>query len=123
VFGVRRRIEHWSNANYQGAELGTILATGEGGYDIVASFFSEVFGFSLRLHGLPEAGDEVTVRGDFADREAIAFYLGGARLVAALTVGQPDDVNDGLKELLRTQPPIANRDALADPDVPIGDLA
>jgi 3-phenylpropionate/trans-cinnamate dioxygenase ferredoxin reductase component len=122
VFGRRRRIEHWSNANYQGAELGKLLATGEGGYDIVSSFFSEVFGFSLRLHGLPEASDEVVVRGDFAEREAIAFYLGAGRFVAALTVGQPDEVNDGLKELLRTQPPVANRAALSDPSVAIADL-
>jgi 3-phenylpropionate/trans-cinnamate dioxygenase ferredoxin reductase subunit len=122
VFGVRRRIEHWSNANHQGADLGKILATGEGGYDIVASFFSEVFGFSLRLHGLPEAGDEVIVRGDFADREAIVFYLGNGKLFAALTVGQPDEVNDGLKELLRTQPPVANRAGLSDPNVAIADL-
>lgn len=63
------------------------------------------------------------VRGDCADREAIAFSLGGGRLVAALTVGQPDEVNDGLKELLRTQPPVADRAALSDPTVAIADLA
>src|SRR5205085_747047 len=33
VFGRPRRIEHWSNANYQGGELGRILAVTEGGYD------------------------------------------------------------------------------------------
>ena len=121
VFQRRRRIEHWSNANYQGAELGKIVATGDGGYDIVASFFSEVFGFSLRLHGLPEAGDDVVVRGDFAERAAVAFYLGEGRLVAALTVGQPDEVNDALKELLRTQPRV-ERAALADPSVAVADV-
>jgi hypothetical protein len=89
----------------------------------VSSFFSEIFGFSLRLHGLPEAAKEVIVRGDFAAREAIGFYLSdGDRLVAALTVGQPDEVNDGLKELLRTQARV-ERDKLADAGVAIPDLA
>jgi GTP cyclohydrolase III len=64
----------------------------------------------------------VIVRGDFADQEAIAFYLGGGRLVAALTVGQPDEINDALKELLRTRPPVPNRAGLSDPNVAIADL-
>src|SRR5439155_3334527 len=33
VFGRTRRIEHWSNANYQGTELGKLLAGEPGGYD------------------------------------------------------------------------------------------
>ena len=39
VFGKTRRIEHWSNANYQGAEVGRLIAGADGGYDIVSTFF------------------------------------------------------------------------------------
>src|SRR5215218_7106680 len=41
LFGRQRRIEHWSNANYQGTEVGKILAGAGGGYDTVSSFFTE----------------------------------------------------------------------------------
>jgi hypothetical protein len=47
----RRRIEHWSNANYQGTEVGKVLAGGGGGYDTVSSFFSEVFGTTVKVFG------------------------------------------------------------------------
>src|SRR5205823_4761205 len=43
LYGRRRRIEHWSDASYQGTEVGRILAGGDGGYDGVSSFLSEVF--------------------------------------------------------------------------------
>ena len=33
LYGRRRRIEHWSNANYQGTQIGKILAGVKGGYD------------------------------------------------------------------------------------------
>ncbi len=46
VFGRRRRIEHWSNADYQGRQVGRILAGAEGGYDTVSSFFTESFGLT-----------------------------------------------------------------------------
>jgi hypothetical protein len=51
----RRRIEHWSNANYQGTEVGKVLAGAAagagGGYDAVSSFFSEVFGTTVKVFG------------------------------------------------------------------------
>jgi 3-phenylpropionate/trans-cinnamate dioxygenase ferredoxin reductase component len=49
LYGRQRRIEHWSNANYQGSEVGRILAGAEGGYDYVSSFFSEVFGTTIKV--------------------------------------------------------------------------
>jgi NADPH-dependent 2,4-dienoyl-CoA reductase/sulfur reductase-like enzyme len=47
LYARQRRIEHWSNANYQGTEVGRILAGRGGGYDTVSSFFSEVFGTTI----------------------------------------------------------------------------
>ena len=40
VFGRRRRIEHWSNANYQGTEVGKALAGEDAKYDRVSTFFT-----------------------------------------------------------------------------------
>ena len=98
----RRRIEHWSNANYQGGELGKVLA-GEGdGYDTVSSFFSEIFGASIRFFGDSTGHDDVVQHGDFRDGKAgQCLHTAEGRIVAALTMGQEDDVNDRIKELIR----------------------
>jgi 3-phenylpropionate/trans-cinnamate dioxygenase ferredoxin reductase component len=119
VFGRRRRIEHWSNSNYQGAELGRILAGEDGGYDIVSTFFSEVFGVVLKVFGDPTERDEIVMRGDFGAGSAIAFYLQDGRMVATLVIGQDEETENELKDLLRFRPPVVDRDALADPDTPI----
>jgi NADPH-dependent 2,4-dienoyl-CoA reductase/sulfur reductase-like enzyme len=105
VFGRSRRIEHWSNANYQGGELGKILA-GEGeGYDTVSSFFSEIFGASIRFFGDATGHDDVVQHGDFQDGKAVCLHTADGRIVAALTMGQEDEVNDRIKELIRERAP------------------
>jgi 3-phenylpropionate/trans-cinnamate dioxygenase ferredoxin reductase subunit len=119
VFGRRRRIEHWSNANYQGAELGRVLAGDGKGYDIVSTFFTEVFGVSLKLFGDTTGHDELVLRGDFARGKAIVFYLQEGRVVATLLTGQEEETENELKDILRYRPPVVDRDALADPDTPI----
>jgi NADPH-dependent 2,4-dienoyl-CoA reductase/sulfur reductase-like enzyme len=103
IFMRRRRIEHWSNASYQGGELGKILA-GEGhGYDTVSSFFSEIFGASIRFFGDSTGHDDVVERGDFRNGKAVCLHTAEGKIVAALTMGQEDDVNDRIKELIRAR--------------------
>ncbi len=106
VFGRSRRIEHWSNANYQGAELGKLLATGEGGYDVVSSFFSELFGVSVRHFGDVEH-DELHLDGSFEEGEAVLLYLVKGRIRGALTMGADDETVERLKDLIRERAPIA----------------
>jgi 3-phenylpropionate/trans-cinnamate dioxygenase ferredoxin reductase component len=101
IFMRRRRIEHWSNANYQGGELGKILAGAGTGYDTVSSFFSEIFGASIRFFGDSTGHDDVVQHGDFGDGEAVCLHTAEGTIVAALTMGQEDDVNDRIKELIR----------------------
>jgi NADPH-dependent 2,4-dienoyl-CoA reductase/sulfur reductase-like enzyme len=105
VFGRSRRIEHWSNANYQGAELGKLLATGEGGYDTVSSFFSELFGKSVRHFGDVEH-DELHLEGSFEEERATLLYLLDGAIRGALTMGAEDDEIDRLKELIRERAPL-----------------
>jgi hypothetical protein len=107
VAGRRRRIEHWSHANYTGGELGAILAGARGGFDTVASFFSEVFGLSFRVFGDPEVADGVVVRGSFDDADAVAFYRREDLVVGALTVGASDERIEELKEQIRRRAPVA----------------
>jgi len=96
LFGTHRRIEHWSNANYQGTEVGKVLAGGGGGYDIVSSFFSEVFGVTIKVFGDTTASDRVETTGSLADG-LVARFSSGDRLVGALVVGQDEETENALK--------------------------
>jgi len=116
VFGHSRLVQHWTNADHQGAQLGRILAGEDAPYDLVAYFFSEVFGVKLGLLGDADGGhDELVVRGSLDEGSVIAFYLRDGRLVAALVSGQDGETQDSLTELLRGQAAVKRRDVLADP--------
>jgi 3-phenylpropionate/trans-cinnamate dioxygenase ferredoxin reductase component len=101
VFGRRRRIEHWSNANHQGAQLGRILAGADEGYDIVSAFFTELFGTTYKVFGDSQGADELVQEGDFADGAAVMRYLREDRPIAALLTGQTEERENELKEEIR----------------------
>jgi NADPH-dependent 2,4-dienoyl-CoA reductase/sulfur reductase-like enzyme len=100
LFERHRRIEHWSNSNYQGTKVGEILAGGQGGFDIVSTFFTEVFGITLKVFGDVDHFDEIVFRGQLESGKAIGFYLHGPRLVATLVLGQEEETENKLKELI-----------------------
>jgi 3-phenylpropionate/trans-cinnamate dioxygenase ferredoxin reductase subunit len=118
VFGRVRRIEHWSNANHQGTQVGKRLAGQDASYDVVSTFFTEVFGRTFRVFGDSTLADDYVVSGSLADGKLLALYLGGGRLVGALVHGQPEETENRLKELLRTQPEVS-REALEGADDPV----
>ncbi len=116
VFGHRRLIQHWTNANHQGDRLGRLLAGEDTPYDQVAFFFSEVFGTKIGLLGDLDGGhDELVMRGSLEDGALIGWYLREGRLAAALISGQAPEVQAELNGLLRRHAPVSDREALADP--------
>ena len=121
VFGHRRLIQHWTNANHQGQRLGRLLAGENAPYDQVAFFFSEVFGTKLGLLGDLDGGhDELVMRGSLEEGALIGWYLREERLVAALIVGQTPEVQEELNDLLRARARLADRAALTDPSAAPG---
>jgi NADPH-dependent 2,4-dienoyl-CoA reductase/sulfur reductase-like enzyme len=122
VFGKYRRIEHWSHANYTGTKVGELMAGKDGAYDVVSTFFSEVFGFTFRLLGDVDDVDGIVYRGSLEERDAIVFYVLDGRLVGALIVGQDEETENRLKELLARQAPIDDPDRLGDADTPLEEL-
>jgi NADPH-dependent 2,4-dienoyl-CoA reductase/sulfur reductase-like enzyme len=114
LFERRRRIEHWSNANYQGAEVGRVLAGADGGYDTVSTFFTESFGLTLKVFGDTSRHDDRLTRGSFVDGNAITFYLDEGRLVGTLHTGQDDEVEQRLKDLIRSRATPIDPASLAD---------
>jgi NADPH-dependent 2,4-dienoyl-CoA reductase/sulfur reductase-like enzyme len=104
LYGRRRRIEHWSNANYQGAEVGRVLAGAAGGYDVVSSFFSEVFGNTLKVFGDTSRFDALHEEGTL-DEGFLARYGDGDRLVATITIGQSEELETLVKDLINERAP------------------
>jgi NADPH-dependent 2,4-dienoyl-CoA reductase/sulfur reductase-like enzyme len=119
VFGRSRRIEHWSNASYQGAEVGKVLAGAGGGYNTVSTFFTESFGLPLKVFGDSSRHDERVARGSFAAGEAIVFYLEHGRLAGTLHTGQDDETEDALKRLIAAHASPRQIELLADETVPL----
>jgi NADPH-dependent 2,4-dienoyl-CoA reductase/sulfur reductase-like enzyme len=106
LYGRQRRIEHWSNANYQGNEVGKVLAGNGGGYDTVSSFFSEVFGTTVKVFGDVSRFDELTTEGSLMSGALLTSYGDGGRLVGALTVGAGDELETRLKDLISEHAPM-----------------
>jgi NADPH-dependent 2,4-dienoyl-CoA reductase/sulfur reductase-like enzyme len=105
LYGRQRRIEHWSNANYQGTEVGKILAGADGGYDTVSSFFSEVFGTTIKVFGDTSHAVQLTAEGEIASGNFLASYGRGDRLVGAISVGQSEELEALLKDLIAERSP------------------
>jgi NADPH-dependent 2,4-dienoyl-CoA reductase/sulfur reductase-like enzyme len=110
LYRRRRRIEHWSNADYQGTEVGKILAGEGGGYDTVSSFFSEVFGTRIKVFGDVSVFDEIETDGSLAAGRLLVSYGRAGELVGVLTAGQTDELEGVVEELIAERAPL---DALA----------
>jgi NTE family protein len=104
LYRRRRRIEHWSNANYQGTEVGKVLAGHDGGYDAVSSFFSEVFGTTIKVFGDTGAGVQLPAEGSL-EAGFLAGYGDEGRLVGAISVGQDEETEALLKDLIAERAP------------------
>jgi NADPH-dependent 2,4-dienoyl-CoA reductase/sulfur reductase-like enzyme len=122
LFAKHRRIEHWSNANYAGTEVGKLIAGGEGGFDTVSAFFTEVFGLTLRVFGDVDDADEIVFRGSLEERKTIGFYVRDGGLAATLVVGQDDETQERLKELIRAHARVPEPERLGDEQVSLEEL-
>jgi 3-phenylpropionate/trans-cinnamate dioxygenase ferredoxin reductase subunit len=103
LYRRHRRIEHWSTATYHGTQLGKLLAgDADARYSAVSSFFSEVFGYGIRLFGDFLGHDALDVEGDFGAGKAIGRYRKDGHTIAAVTTGQDDEAHEALDEEIRS---------------------
>jgi NTE family protein len=108
LFGRRRRIEHWSNANYQGTEVGKVLSGGDGGYDTVSTFFTEIFGITIKVFGDARRDSQVVVHGSLAEGMYVLYGDENGEVIGALSVGQQDEVEELLKRQIATHAPLSD---------------
>ncbi len=113
--GRMRRIEHWSNADAQGAHLGRQLAGARAAYDELPVFFTQLFDRKLQVLGDVEPAAECVLRGSLADGRLVGFHLAeDNRLVGAVVHGESADVVAELGALIREKPVVDDPSRLAD---------
>ncbi len=89
------RLEHWSNANEQGAAAAANLLAVERGetptpFGTIAFFWSDQYEARIQFLGRAEPGDEVrVVHGSVDERRFVALYGRDGRLTAALGLTMP----------------------------------
>jgi len=88
VFG-RVRVEHFNNAEKQGAAAARSMLGSAAPYGYIHSFWSDQYEHKLEYVGHAATWDELVVRGSLADGKLIGFYLlrGVVRAAAGLDRG------------------------------------
>lgn len=117
IHGRRLRVEHWDVAFNQGAHAARGMLGDKRPYEVVPYFFSDLADWaSLSYVGPAERWDELIWRGDRDRGEFSAFYVSGDRVVAALTVGRPEDLQQA-RRLIASGVALGPQDraAIADP--------
>ncbi|MGZ4241787.1 MAG: NAD(P)/FAD-dependent oxidoreductase [Actinomycetota bacterium] len=90
--GERIRVEHWQNAQNQGAAAARAMLGGTEPFAEVPWFWSDQYDLNLQMAGHPLRWDELVFRGDVDARKFSAFYLDHGKLVAAVGFNKGKDV-------------------------------
>jgi 3-phenylpropionate/trans-cinnamate dioxygenase ferredoxin reductase component len=116
----RLRVEHWANALNQGPAAARGMLGSSEAYERLPYFFSDQYDVGMEYSGHAVDWDRVVFRGDVAEREFIAFWLSGDRVVAGMNVNVWD-VTDPIQRLIRERVAVRD-DRLADTDVPLEEV-
>jgi 3-phenylpropionate/trans-cinnamate dioxygenase ferredoxin reductase subunit len=120
-YGRRLRSEHWANAKFQGTAAGGAMLGVTAPYERIPYFYSDQYDLGMEYTGRGDRSDLLVVRGSLADRQFVAFWLADGRVVAGMNVNIWN-VTKPIEGLIRSRA-IVDVDALADPVVPLEELA
>lgn len=90
--GRRVRVEHWQNAQLQGAAVARTMLGADEPYDEPHWFWSDQYELTLQSVGEPPPQAREVRRGSVAERSFSWFYLDEGRLVAAVGLGRPREI-------------------------------
>ena len=120
-YGKRLRSEHWANAKFQGSAVGALMLGATIPFDRIPYFYSDQYNLGMEYTGLAAPWDRLVVRGSLVDREFVAFWLSDGRVVAGMNANIWDMAKP-IERLIRSRA-VVDVDALADPAIPIDELA
>jgi 3-phenylpropionate/trans-cinnamate dioxygenase ferredoxin reductase subunit len=90
IFG-RVRVEHYNNAEKQGAAVARSMLGSRAAYGYIHSFWSDQFEHKLEYIGHARKWDRFVVRGSLEARKFVGFYLQGGKLLAAVGLNRGGD--------------------------------
>ncbi|HEX9553244.1 MAG TPA: FAD-dependent oxidoreductase [Streptosporangiaceae bacterium] len=90
VFG-RVRVEHYNNAEKQGAAAARSMLGSDAPYDYIHSFWSDQYDHKLEYVGHATTWDEFVVRGSLEEGRLVGFYLVGGVVRAAVGLDRGGD--------------------------------
>jgi 3-phenylpropionate/trans-cinnamate dioxygenase ferredoxin reductase component len=97
LFG-RIRVEHFNNAEKQGAAAARSMLGSSAPYDYVHTFWSDQYDHTIEYVGHAAKWDEFVVRGSLEERRLVGFYLADGVVLAAVGLdrgGDPEADTDG----------------------------
>jgi 3-phenylpropionate/trans-cinnamate dioxygenase ferredoxin reductase component len=115
------RVEHWANALHQGPAAARNMLGQDQPFERLPYFYSDQYEVGMEYTGYARDWDRVVFRGDVDAREFIAFWLNQGRVQAGMNVNVWD-VTEPIQRLIK-QGGVVDVDRLANPDVPLEDLA
>ena len=122
--GGHHRSEHWSNALNGGKVAGRAMLGREAVLDTIPYFYTDQYDVSMEYSGFPTLVDgPPVIRGSLDDREFLAFWQRGGRVVAGMNVNWPRSAKPqkAIKALITAQAPVSP-ESLVDPGVPLEQL-
>jgi 3-phenylpropionate/trans-cinnamate dioxygenase ferredoxin reductase component len=90
IFG-RVRVEHYNNAEKQGAAAAKSLLGSDDPYDYIHTFWSDQYDHKLEYVGHARTWDEFVIRGSLEEKKLIGFYLAGGIVRAAVGLDRGGD--------------------------------
>lgn len=90
--GRHVRVEHFDNANKQGAAAANAMLGRDAVSDEPNWFWSDQFGRNIQFLGTASTTGEVVIRGDLEGLDFTAFYLDGGIVSGAFTMDRGEDV-------------------------------
>lgn len=119
LLGRRLRVEHWANALHQPNVAALGMLGKDAVYDRLPYFYTDQYDLGMEYTGYTEPGgyDRVVFRGEPSERQFIAFWMAGNRVLAGMSVNVWD-VMDPIRSLITSGSDIDDA-LLSDPDVPL----
>jgi NADPH-dependent 2,4-dienoyl-CoA reductase/sulfur reductase-like enzyme len=115
LFGMSMRVEHWTNASEQGTAAARRLLGALGRTDLVPVpfapvpfFWSDQYDRKIQFVGVASPDDDVrVVHGSVEERQFVALYGRGGRLVGALAFNRPRQLM-GFRRLIAERSPFSD---------------
>jgi 3-phenylpropionate/trans-cinnamate dioxygenase ferredoxin reductase component len=119
--GRHVRPENWQTAQNQAIAVGRGLAGDRRPYAEVPWFWSDQYGTSIQILGMPEKTDEIVVRGDVATNRFVVLNLSQGQLVGATACNMAREIPP-LRQIMKKHLPI-DAGTAADITRPLHELA